>query len=63
MIPFEEVYIGEDAFHEGDEDRPIEEDVMYLTMDRYKEIFFGPEPPKQPWLIALVDNVDNEWIG
>ena len=38
----------------GDEDRLPEHDVIEMTEDLYRELFFGPEPTKTKWLITFI---------
>lgn len=45
---------SEDWDTEGDEGRLPEHDVVSMTEDMYRDLFFGPEPTKEPWFIVMV---------
>lgn len=49
----------------GDEDRPEELDVIEMTEDLYRELFFGPNPTNQPWIIGFLKtrrSQDHLWM-
>ena len=37
-----------------DEGRPPELDVVEMTEQMYRDVFFGPSPPKEKWYIAFI---------
>ena len=49
-----DTFFSPEEDYRDDADRPAELDVLSLTEDMYKEIFNGPEPPKDVWYVAFI---------